>query len=84
MLKRIAYNIVLVTSLFFAPWWVTLTLGVIATFYFSSYYELIVLGALFDILYGATVSTAFGYNVLGFVVSVGLFLVIQRAKRELR
>ncbi len=84
MPKRIACNLVLVTSLFFAPWWVTLALGIIATFYFSSYYEFMVVGALFDILYGVTGNIAIGYSVFGFVVSVLLFLIITRVKRELR
>ncbi len=82
--KRIAANLVLVIALFFAPWWVTLTLGIIATFYFSFYYELIVAGALFDILYGVTADATFGYNVLGFLVTTVVFLLIERIKKELR
>ncbi len=82
--KRIAVNLILIIALFFAPWWVTLALGAIATFYFASYYELIVFGALFDILYGVTGGTIFGYNALGFAVTVVAFLLIERIKKELR
>ena len=45
--KRIVATLVLIIAIFFAPWWVALPIGAIATFYFSSYYELMVLGALF-------------------------------------
>ncbi len=82
--KRIAANLVIIIALFFAPWWVTLTLGIIATFYFSAYYELIVAGALFDILYGVTSDATFGYNVLGFLVTTVVFILIERIKKELR
>ncbi len=84
MIKRILGNLLLIIALFFAPWWFTLTLGIIATFYFSSYYEIIVLGTLFDILYGVTVSATFGYNVLGFLVTTIVFLLIERIKKEIR
>lgn len=84
MYKRITCDIALILVLFYAPWWATLVLAVIATFYFSSYYEVMVLGALFDILYGSAKSSVFGYSVFGFIVSVALFLLILRLKRELR
>ncbi len=82
--KRVAANLVLIIALFFAPWWVTLILGIIATFYFSFYYELMVLGALFDILYGISADATFGYNVYGFLVTTIAFLSIERTKKELR
>ncbi len=84
MIKRISANLGLIIALFFAPWWVTLTLGIIATFYFSSYYEFMVFGALFDILYGVIADATFGYNVFGFLLTTVVFLLIERIKKELR
>lgn len=84
MVKRIIFDSILILALLFVPWWVVLVLGITATFYFTSYYEFIALGVVFDLLYSTIQGASFGYGMLGFIVSVTLFLLIARIKRELR
>lgn len=47
---RIFIFIILLVSLLF-PWWVTLVLSLFALIRFSSYYEILFLGFVFDVLY---------------------------------
>lgn len=82
--KRIFSTALLLASIFYAPWWATLFLAAVAAFYFKKYYELIALGTFFDILYGTNGGLAMGYGMMGFMVAFVLFLIIERAKKELR
>ncbi len=84
ILKRILFTVILFVAIFVAPWWVPFFVSFLGIFYFKSYYEAIALGALFDILYGVSANSSFGYGVLGFVTMTISFLVIKRIKQELR
>lgn len=84
MFRRTLSTFILAISIFYAPWWATLGLAMVAAFYFKKYYELMVLGALFDVLYGAKGGFTVGYGALGFIAAFSLFLLIERAKKELR
>lgn len=84
MFKRTSVTFFLVAAIFYAPWWATLGLAAVAAFYFKKYYELMVLGALFDVLYGAKGGFTVGYGALGFIAAFFLFLLIERVKKELR
>lgn len=84
MLKRTFSTFFLVVSIFYAPWWMTLAVAVGVAFYFKKYYEIIALGTFFDILYGTNGGFAIGYGMMGFMVAFVLFLIIERAKKELR
>lgn len=84
MLKRIIFTAMLFIAIFVAPWWVGFIFSVIGIFYFNSYYEAIVLGILFDILYGVKGSISLGYGIMGFIVMIISFFIIKRVKQELR
>ena len=84
ILKRILFTTILLVATFIAPWWVTFIASLLGIFYFNSYYEAIAVGALFDILYGVSATSSFGYGIVGFVTITILFLVIKRIKQELR
>lgn len=84
LFKRIFFTLILAGFVFYAPWWVALIGMVGGAFYFKGYYEMIILGVLFDILYGVGHGPASGYGMMGFVTTVILFLLVGRAKKELR
>ena len=82
--QRIAFGFVLLSAVFYAPWWLTLFLALLGTFYFHDYYEVIALGFLFDVLYGVNVGIISGFGIMGLMAGSGIFYGVLRAKRELR
>lgn len=74
----------LFVAIFVAPWWGVFLFSIIGIFYFNSYYEALVLGALFDILYGVSGNFSLGHGIMGFIVMIISFLIIKRVKQELR
>lgn len=84
MLKRIIFTAMLFVAIFIAPWWVGFIFSVIGIFYFNSYYEAIVLGILFDILYGVLGNFFLGYGIFGFTLMILIFLFMKKLKQELR
>jgi hypothetical protein len=83
-MKRILFNLVLVGAIFYAPWWLALLGALTGAFYFSRYYEVIVLGVLFDLLYGVLGGVFVGYGAEGLLAGCIIFILIERIKRELR
>lgn len=82
--KRILFTVFLFVILFSLPWWAVLLCAAGGAFFFATYYEMIVLGVLFDILYGTNGGFAAGYGMLGLAATFVLFLIIERTKKELR
>lgn len=74
----------LFVAVFIAPWWGVFILSLIGIFHFNSYYEALVLGFLFDILYGTGGGYSLGYGIVGFIVMVMSFFSVERLKKELR
>lgn len=84
MLLRIVATITLIAFVFFAPWWVTMALAIALAFVIDSYYELLAIGALMDILYGIPGEVATGYGAMGFIASGAIVLIVEKIKKELR
>ena len=82
MIKRILFNLVLLSAVFYTPWWIVIPLAFVGAFTWSPYYEIIGFGVLVDILYGADALT-FGGG-LGIFVSVIIYLTALYAKKALR
>jgi len=79
---RVATNVLLLFCLLFAPWQITLGLGIVVAFIFPNFLELIIAGVLFDLLY-APEGIAFTVF-LGTISSVMLYGSIEYAKTHLR
>lgn len=78
---HILIRILILFSPFLFPWWASLILVLAASFYFDVYYEIILIGLIFDILYHST-NTMFG--LYGFtLISCLLFIVIKQIKQRL-
>lgn len=84
MMKRIFFTVLLLGTVLYAPWWLTLIVAICGTFYCSRYYEVIVLGVFADLFYGTPGGVFIGYGAEGFLVGIALFVLIERIKRELR
>ncbi len=84
ILWRISFTVLLLSAVLYAPWWFALLLALCGAFYFSRYYEVIILGVFADILYGTFGGMLVGYGMQGFLLGVVIFMVMERVKRELR
>lgn len=76
LLSRI---LILVTP-FFLPWWVVLVLTLAALFFYETYYEIVALGLICDVLYASS-HTFFGLYGLTLVSALLLVAVGQIKKR---
>ncbi len=72
--KRLAFTGALFVSVFLLPWWVTLCIALIALFYIPSFYELILVGLYFDMIYATPQIGLFSYTYIGIMVSAVLVL----------
>ncbi len=84
MTKRIFFTIILLGAVMFTPWWFVLALSLFGVFYFSTYYEIIAIGILVDLLYGIGGGIFSGYGLLGFTSAVVICFSFERIKREIR
>jgi hypothetical protein len=66
-------RILILISPFFVPWWIVLLLALASLFFFESYYEILVLGLICDVLYASS-HTFFG--LYGFTLISGLLLIL--------
>jgi len=84
IVKRIIFDLFLLGTIFYAPWWLPAIIAIFGAFYFHSYYEIMGAGILLDILYATGESSLPFFNVLGFLFGTVSFLIIERIKCELR
>ncbi len=73
-------RILILVSPFFLPWWVVLTFALAALFFFDTYYEIIALGLICDVLYASS-HTFFGMYGLTLISGLLLIIVGQIKKR---
>lgn len=82
MKNRIIFNLVLLVAVFYSPWWLVAILGFIGVFLFAQYYEVIVVGLIMDLLYGAPTLPFEG--MLGVIAAVIIFYVATYTRKAVR
>lgn len=73
---RILAALVILLSLVFGPWWLPVTLSIVAVFLFINYYEMVLWGVMMDALYGLPIEQFDGYRYVFTTASVILFLAV--------
>lgn len=82
MKKRLFFDLVLLGAVFYTPWWFVAIIAFFGVLFFSSFYEIIVFGALIDFLYGARTLSAMGtMGLLGAVVIFALATYVKKIVR---
>ncbi len=84
MTIRILITLFFVALILYSPWWMVLFGVTLGAFYFKNYYEIIILGVVFDLLYGAQSGFMAGYGIIGVVGAFVVFVIIEKIKKELR
>lgn len=72
-ITRIITDIVLLLCVFFAPWWITLLLGSVAAFFFRSFIEIIIVGLLLDLLFGAPGVGTFSLPIIHTIITLVIY-----------
>jgi len=84
MTSRILLNIAIISSVFYFPWWLVATLVVIGAFLFDGFYEMIFIGFLLDVLYGARAEEFYGIWFVFTIIFTTMYIIIKRLKKNIR
>jgi len=84
MKLRILASFVLLLSMLFMPFWVSVILALIGMVYFSFFWESVALFFLSDLLYGAEEARFFGLVFVSLVSSFVVLISIEFLKKKLR
>ncbi len=81
MWKRVVWDIVCISMIFFAPWWATLVLSLIGAVFFSWYLEMIFIGVCYDVIFGGVTGTWYYHLIHTFIFGLPV-LVIEFIKTK--
>lgn len=84
ILARIIGDIALFFGLFFLPWWLVAVAGVVFLFIYNDYIEIIILGALIDVLFSPYAYTMSVSSLLYTSTGALLYIISPFLKRRLR
>jgi hypothetical protein len=72
VLTRILLSIAFLFSALFLPWWLTVSLGILAVGFFRMYIVVVFGGFLMDMLFGVAEPRLFGFS----FIYTGIFLIL--------
>ena len=84
MALRILGSVILLFSVLYWPFWVSVILALGGMIYFSVFWEAVVLFFLSDALYGTSEEKFFGMVFVSFFISLAVLLAIETLKKKLR
>ena len=84
MVPRILASIILLLSILFLPFYISVILAVVGIVYFSFFLEAVVLFFISDLLYGAKESNLFYITLISLFISILLIILLEFLKRKLR
>ncbi|KKP24654.1 MAG: hypothetical protein UR25_C0002G0098 [Candidatus Nomurabacteria bacterium GW2011_GWE1_32_28] len=84
MILRIFFSLLLLISILFWPFWVSLILGLMAIIYFSFFLEAIILFFLSDLLFGVKEARFFNIYIISLIFSFLILIVVESLKKKIR
>lgn len=81
---RIFAFVVLLFSILFMPFWVSVILALAGMIYFSIFWEAVAIFLLSDLLYGAKEAKFFGAVFVSFVIFAIVLMAVEITKRKLK
>lgn len=80
-MNRLIFNLSIVISIMLLPWWVVLLCAVVSIIFINKYYELVIFGIIYDLIYGVSFT---GINMYyGVIFGIILFLISTKLKQRL-
>jgi hypothetical protein len=84
MALRILASLVLLFSILFMPFWVSVILALAGMIYFPFFIEAVFLFFLSDLLYGTPESRFFNIVFVSFIIALISFIILELLKKRLR
>lgn len=84
MTLRIIASFVILLSILFLPFWVSVILAFLAIIYFRVFWEAIVLFFISDLLYGANEARFFNITLVSTIFIIIMLLLIEFTKKKLK
>jgi hypothetical protein len=84
MLFRILASAILLFSILFLPFYISIILAIAFMIYFSFFWEAVVLFLISDLLYGARESRFLHITVISFFIAIFLILICEFLKKKLK
>ena len=81
---RIFFDVFLVVSILFFPWWTTSVFVLFGVFIFPNYVEIIIAGILVDVLYGQHTAMVSFSGIYGTASTIVIYFAIKLLKSKLR
>ncbi len=80
-MKRVVFDVLLISFIFLLPWWVTLIFAILGLFIFVSFYEFLIASVLIYTITSVPESTIFNIHSLIYFLIVIFYLMIQYLRR---
>lgn len=84
MILRITSAVLLLFSILFMPFWVSVILALAGMIYFNIFWEAIILFLLSDVLLGVKEAKFSGAIFISFTISIVVLLIIEIIKKKLK
>ncbi len=84
IILRILAAILLLFSILFMPFWVSVILALAGMIYFTMFWETLMLFLLSDVLYGAREAKFSGAIFVSFIASAVVLVIIEITKKKLK
>ena len=84
MILRILAVVVLLFSILFMPFWVSVILALAGMIYFAVFWEAVILFLLSDLLYGVKETKFSGTIFVSFIIAAILLIIIEIVKKKLK
>ena len=81
---RILTSMLLLLSILFMPFWLSLILALAGMIYFAIFWEAVVLFFLSDLLYGIKEAKFSGAIFVSFILSIIILIAIEAVKKKLK
>jgi len=81
---RILASVLLLFSILFLPFWISVILALAGMLYFKIFLEVIFLFLLSDLLYGINETKFFNIFFISFTISVVVLIIIEILKKKLK
>ena len=84
MVLRILASVIILVSVLFMPFWLSVILALAAMVYFSYFVEAVALFLLSDLLYGVKEAKFFGAIFVTFLIAVVCLVLLETIKKKLK
>ena len=81
-MTRISFNVALIISILYLPWWIGAVLAIAACLLVDHFYEIVIYGVLADAFYGSRFGL-YGFKYIATLYSVIVFSAVSVVRKRL-